>query len=434
MKSLSIHRTKNNMMLILMCLFFLFHNQLVAAISLQQESGKDQKQYTTYTGKIFDGQTKDPLIFASISIENTNISTVTNADGEFSLKIPNNLADGTVTVSFLGYKTKTLAIADLKKTSKIYLEPTVVKLSEINITAPKDAEALVRNTLKKRKENNQLDDVLMTAFYRETIKKRRKNVSLAEAIVNVYKQSYISSKNDYLTLFKARKSTDYNKLDTIALKLQGGPYNPLYVDLMKYPEYIFANDLIGLYNFNFLPAVTVNDRPVYVINFKQKKTIAEPLYYGKLYIDATTKALISAVYNLNVSNKIESSKLFVRKKPKGVFVYPTHAAYRVDYKEKNNTWYYSYSNVQLTFKVKKTKKWFNSVYSLSSEMAVTDWQISDEKIKNKYKLRKSSIITDEAAGFSDPEFWGAYNVIEPEKSIETAIKKIQKQLKKASKS
>jgi len=45
-------------------------------------------------------------------------------------------------------------------------------------------------------------------------------------------------------------------------------------------------------------------------------------------------------------------------------------------------------------------------------------------------LRTSVIMSDKTLGFSDPEFWGEYNVIEPEKSIETAIKKIKKQLKK----
>ena len=39
-------------------------------------------------------------------------------------------------------------------------------------------------------------------------------------------------------------------------------------------------------------------------------------------------------------------------------------------------------------------------------------------------------MSDKAFGFSDPNFWGAYNVIEPEKSIESAIKKIKRQLKK----
>ena len=63
-------------------------------------------------------------------------------------------------------------------------------------------------------------------------------------------------------------------------------------------------------------------------------------------------------------------------------------------------------------------------------MAITDWKISDETIKNAEKLKTNVILTDKASGFSDPEFWGEYNIIEPEKSIENAIKKINKQLER----
>jgi hypothetical protein len=38
------------------------------------------------------------------------------------------------------------------------------------------------------------------------------------------------------------------------------------------------------------------------------------------------------------------------------------------------------------------------------------------------------ILNDKLSGFQDPEFWGDYNVIEPDKPIENAIKKIKRQL------
>ena len=76
-------------------------------------------------------------------------------------------------------------------------------------------------------------------------------------------------------------------------------------------------------------------------------------------------------------------------------------------------------------------KLFNSVYKLTSEMAVTDWEKSGKSFVNKDRIRPNIVIADEASGFSDPEFWGEYNVIEPEKSIESAINKIQRQLKRA---
>lgn len=64
-------------------------------------------------------------------------------------------------------------------------------------------------------------------------------------------------------------------------------------------------------------------------------------------------------------------------------------------------------------------------------MAITDWEINNSgKIKSGKKLSPTTILVDEASGFSDPKFWGEYNIIEPEKSIESAINKIKKQLTK----
>jgi len=403
---------------------------------LQEESKQENNEYVEYSGVVLDSESGNALVFATLTVNETNIGTITNSDGEFLLKVPKSLDNATITVSYLGYDSKEIPASQLKtEGNKIQLSNSMIELSEIELVLPADAKVLVKATLKKKSENNVNQHVLMTAFYRETIKKGRKNASLAEAIVNVYKQPYTSARKDNIELFKARKSTDYNRLDTVALKLQGGPYNPLYIDLMKYPEYIFNTDMINSYRFSFAPSTTINGQSVYVVQFKQLNTVKEPLYYGKLYIDSKTLALKSAIYNLNVENKKLTSDLFVRKKPRDIQVYPTNAAYRVDYREKDGRWHYGYGNVQITFKVKRKRKLFGSTYSLTSEMAVTDWKfnIDNEKLKNREKLKKSVVISDAASGFSDPEFWGAYNVIEPEKSIESAISKIKKQLKKANK-
>ena len=66
-------------------------------------------------------------------------------------------------------------------------------------------------------------------------------------------------------------------------------------------------------------------------------------------------------------------------------------------------------------------------------MAITDWKIAPNNykpVKSKERLRPSVIINDAVSGFSDPNFWGQYNLIEPEKSIESAIRKIEKRLKR----
>ncbi len=396
-------------------------------------SAQDTQAIKEISGKILDGENKQELIFTDIVVDGTNISTVTNSDGEFLLKIPYKYLGEKLVITHLGYERKLLNIVDLGENEKIYLTPSFTELTTVNIAAPQyDARTLVVKTLANKSSAYNDKNALMTAFYRETIKKRRRNASLSEAVVKIHKQPYSSLRNDHIELIKSRKNTDYTRLDTLALKLQGGPFSNIYTDLVKYPEYIFNEEDIDLYNFNYEASTNINKNLVYVVNFKQKPRVKDPMYYGKLYIDANTLALTSAEYSLNVKNKELSSRMFVRKKPRKVDVYPTQATYKVKYRTQNGKWHYAYSNIGLTFKVNWEGKLFNSIYNLNSEMAITDWEIPESKLaKSREKmLRPTTILTEQTSGFSDPEFWGAYNIIEPEKSIENAIKKIKKQLDK----
>jgi len=395
---------------------------------------QEQSQFIEIKGTVSDAQSKEPLVFADIIILKTNIASITNTEGEFLLKVPLEYSQATVKIQFLGYADKNISISELQNNSDIKLNPSFTELDEVKITRPKNAEALVKLMLQKIDDNYFSNNTNMTAFYRETIKKRRQNASLSEAVIKLHKQSYTNNKKDAVSLIKVRKNTNYSKLDTLALKLQGGPFSNLYADIVKYPQYIFTEDNLSQYIFTFDASTQINNRLVYVVNFKQKSELKTPLYYGKLFIDSESYALTSAIYSLNVENRVLASELFIRKKPNKVKIYPTEANYRVNYRNSNGKWHYSYSNILLSFKVNWKGRLFNSYYTLSSEMAITDWEVANEKYskpKNKdLILKPTTILIDQASGFSDPEFWGQYNIIEPEKSIESAIKKISKKLER----
>ncbi|GGW33500.1 carboxypeptidase-like regulatory domain-containing protein [Arenibacter certesii] len=434
MKEKFIHIKTGMLVAVLQVLFLLGTSGQLWATSMFQDMQDQETTFNLYQGTVSDSQTNKPLVLANISLENTNITTVSNAEGVFSLKVPKEITEGKVLFSFLGYRTTEVPLVQLKENkNKIALETSAIELPEVSLAIPKDAKALVWETLNRRGDNYFDEPTIMTAFYRETIKKRRKNVSLSEAVVNIYKTPYNNDRRDAVELYKSRKSTDYSKLDTVVLKLQGGPFNTLFVDMVKYPQYIFTEDTFEDYNFSFENYTRINNKLIYVINFKQKETITAPLYQGKLYIDGENKILTSAVFSLNITDKEEAARLFVRKKPARANVWPTDIAYRVDYREKNGKWYYGYSNVLLVFKINWDDKLFNSVYSMTSEMAITDWEknVSGDIPKFKNRLKSSVILSDEATGFADPDFWGEYNIIEPEKSIESAIKKIQRQLRRS---
>jgi hypothetical protein len=398
--------------------------------NFQKNFQKNDSDYVEFSGKIVDVKNGDVLLFATLSVEGSNITTVSNSEGEFSLKIPKEFQDKTLTVSYIGYKNRILKISELKQeNSRITLEPMIVSLPEINVIST-DAENLVLSVLENRYKNYPEEELLMTAFYRETIKKNRSYVSLSEAIVDILKQPYSSFRQDQAELYKSRKQSDYKKMDTLVFKLMGGPYNSLYMDVMKNPDYLFTESMLDNYEFSFDRTTYIDHQPIYIVNFKQRPFVNIPLYYGKLYIDAESLALRSAIFHLDLTDKEKSASMLIRKKPLNAKVFLTNASYRMDYIEKDGKWYYNYSRIELDFKIDWKRKLFNSNYYMVVEMAVTNWEKATEEKKLKNKLRPTVIIADEASGFSDPEFWGSYNVIEPEKPIESAIKKIQKQLEK----
>ncbi len=427
-KSIKFQRTRNIINPKNNFLLFLFGCMLsITSISAQST------EFIEYKGTVRDAMSDDPISFVSLTIQGTNIASLTNADGEFSLKAPKDRPKGKVQISAVGYQTLIIIISEFRATNTVIeLQPQATQLAEVNVNRPSSAENLVRSVFSNRDENYQSSESYMTAFYRETIKKRRTPVSLAEAVVNVEKKPYTRGGRDRVNLYKARKKTNYEKLDTIALKLEGGPFNALFADVMKYPEYFFTPQLISSYNFTFGKSTHIDNKLIYVINFEQKKSNKEPLYYGQLYIDAESDALTSAVYSLNLDNEVLARELFIRKKPSRVDVDPVVANYRVDYREKDGKWYYGYSNIELEFIVDWKGRLFNSRYRINSEMLITDWQNETDALalQADERFNSRSILADEASGFADPNFWGSYNVIEPDKTIQSAIEKIQRQMKK----
>lgn len=79
-------------------LLFLFFTQLGIA------------QNFIVSGKVIDAQTKMPLQGASVFCIQTTIGTVTNSDGNFSMRLPNGGYE--LGVSFSGYETNTMRIND----------------------------------------------------------------------------------------------------------------------------------------------------------------------------------------------------------------------------------------------------------------------------------------------------------------------------------
>ena len=412
----------------IMGLFFFFLAIIQSEAQINPINNSDSSSFKYFKGTILDSKTKNELTFASITISESNISTISNSEGNFLIKIPTDRQDASLIISFLGYKDKVISIKDLKQDKNLlYLEPINILLKEVVVNVI-DANKLFSNVLHNRSINYGDSSIQMIGFYRESIKKRRTYVSVLESIVDIEKMPFSSSVQDQVNILKGRKNVDYTKLDTVNFKLEGGLFTALFIDLIKDPSNIFSENVFDLYNFRFEDITQINDKQVLIISFKQKSSLKDPdpLYSGKLFIDAKSLAIISATFQLNVENRIKAGLIFTRKKPKGLVLYPTEVNYQVDYRQQNNKWIFSYSRGDITFKLNWDTWIFNTSYNTTFELVNTNWKNQDSLAQiNTQKLSPYVIMSDRIPNSPDVNFWGEYNIIEPEKSIESAIKKIK---------
>ncbi len=426
-------KTLKNISLYAMIALLAFAFQPVSGSSAGIVKKGDQQNYLTLKGKVVDAETGAPLVFATIAVSESNVAVVTNIDGEFTLKVGESLVTKNLEISYLGYKSLEMPISTMRDNGYkniIRMETAPIPIKEI-VVKPLDPDAIVEKAIGRINRNYENVPNLMTAFYRETIRKNRQYVSIGEAVVEIFKAPYANDiRFDGTRIYKGRKNADVEKMDTLLFKLQGGTTSVLQLDIAKNTESILTMDAMKYYDYSISNFIEIDGRPNYVIDFIQKPSVDEPLFMGSLYIDMDTYALTEAEFGFNLSNKDAATSMFIRKKPLGVDVTPEVATYRAKFREQDGKWYFAYSRAEVKFKVDWKKKLFHTYYTTMSEVAVTD-RTAEEVIKfaGKEKVRYSDVFTDRVGAFADPEFWGDYNVIEPDQSIESAIRRLSKKLK-----
>ncbi|MGM0666040.1 MAG: carboxypeptidase-like regulatory domain-containing protein [Bacteroidota bacterium] len=394
---------------------------------------QDQQSFITLKGKVVDMETGNPLIFATIALKGTNVATVSNLDGEFILKIDVEVSDPFIEVTYIGYRNKEIPLVNLSQGEEeniIELTQATIPIQEV-VVKPISAEEIIENVIQYIGKNYAEVPNLMTGFYRETIKKNRNYVSIAEAVVEVFKAPYNNDfRFDAARVYKGRKNVDEAKIDTVLFRLQGGPVTTLQLDVVKNAYGILTYDMMNSYEYKLENIVVIDEKPHYVIEFQQRKEVDIPLFLGKFFIEMETFALTEAEFSINLEDKDLASSIFVRKKPLGMKVTPEMASYRLKFREQDGKYYFAYARAEVEFKCNWKRKLFNKTYTTMSEIAITD-RTEEEVVRftGSEKVRKGDVFTEQLSAFADLDFWGEYNVIEPDQSIESAIRKLNRRLR-----
>src|SRR5690606_7023730 len=109
-------------------------------------------KYFFLSGKILDRKKEFPISYASVSVFNQPVGTITNTDGEFLLKLHPQYINDTLVVSNMGYAQLFIPANQLLDEDLIFLEPISIRIREVKVTAT-TPEKLLEN-IRANLENN----------------------------------------------------------------------------------------------------------------------------------------------------------------------------------------------------------------------------------------------------------------------------------------
>lgn len=381
-------------------------------------------------GIVKNKDSRKKLENVNVSLVGTNIGTVTNADGAFTLKVTQAEAFRGVEISHIGYLNTHLSLDEIGKQDAltVWMVPAPNLLNEIIVYG--SPRALVEEAIKKIPANYAATDNMLTAFYRETVQKRRRYISVSEAVMDVYKTAYTqrNAERDKVQLQKGRRLLSQKQSDTLAVKVLGGPNLSLYLDIVKNDDALLSMDNLNYYEFSMEEPVNLDNRMQYVISFRPRVSLMYALFIGKLYIDRERLSFTRAELSLDMANRVKAVEAILHKKPLGLRFRPQEVSYLITYKQQGDKTYLSYIRNVIRFKCDWKKKLLSASYTAYSEMVVTDGKEHPlANISNKNAFKQKQVFYDLVDEYWNEDFWKNYNIIEPTESLEHAVDKLKKQ-------
>ncbi|WP_149206134.1 DUF5686 family protein [Flavobacterium johnsoniae] len=282
-------------------------------------------------GIVTDSNNK-PLPFATITTSD-NSNTITDVDGKFIFKTLSK--SGNFTVSYIGFQSKIVALAENKKFYSISLVQKTDDLKEVIVSNENPALTIIKKVIANKNNNNpqkrlksfdyktynklivtanpdSIDGRIDSSAVYKDLNKKKINIDSSD-----YKFKEIITKQH---LFQTEKVSQYqfgnNKLKETVLGTKiAGFKNPIYEVIAfnlqsisiydnKYElfetkyENPISNTAPASYNYKLLDTVNIKGRETFMIYFKNKHKRRTSGLEGVLYIDSQNFAIAKAVMRI----------------------------------------------------------------------------------------------------------------------------------------
>jgi len=155
------------------------------------------------SGIITNIEDNSPLPFASVTLKNYPIGTLSNENGEFDFYIPKSKQIDTIQVSFIGFNNYEIPITSNLNDLKIKLQPSNEVLDEVVLSELSPLE-YIKKARENIDKNYQQDPFQTIAYYREKLIENNQTISKREGVFKTqYTATVDTSKNQHqLLLYK----------------------------------------------------------------------------------------------------------------------------------------------------------------------------------------------------------------------------------------
>ncbi len=386
------------------------------------------------TGLVIDGESDEPLPYATIGLKNAGKGTVTNFNGEFGIKIsPENYND-TITVSYLGYYGREIPVRQsLGNTFRIAMMREFISIPEI-IIRNQIPQEIIYKSLAAISKNYGNTPANLTAFYREGVMKRNELQSYSEAILEIYKSAYSGSLlSDQIKVYKSRKIENTGINDTITVRLKAGLGTCLQLDGAKNRFDFMERENIEDYSYRLTDIVSFDDESAFEIEFTQKEGAELAIFEGSVFINSTDYAILRADFEIKSAYLHKMKGTFISSTSKGFTTWPVSVKYSVSYRKVNDRYFLSHVRGDLVFSSRQKKRLFNTEFNVFFEMAVTDVNLNNVVRFEREELAPIHSVFSKTITNYDPVFWENQDFLRPEDNLLQALKNMKVKLQEFSK-
>lgn len=315
------------------------------------------KKGITITGVVSEHSNQETIPSVNILVKGTNIGTMSDFDGNFSLDIPSYTKNDSIVFSFVGFQSKTISIKNCKKNMQIKLLDETLSLDEIVLTPDYTYdEILMKRVLKNKSKNSpkhisklEMEEKVQTSVYlsnlKESYKSQRKFKKSQKAFIQDTDSSFmlpvfVSTETFETKIYDGNESKTVTDIDEKSILENLNDILKNTVDNKLADNVNFYNDVIQIfnkpipspisssyrlyYNVYLVDSLVYDDYKKYRFNYFPKSKHA-PALKGYFWVDNKDYALNKIYSEIPITANVN----FIKK-------------YNIDYtyqKWPNDVWY-----------------------------------------------------------------------------------------------